>query len=169
MEDVIRIGDKDVKVSNNVSWALEYRDQFGKDVVQDHVPMIAAFTEALAPLVINADGKRKITVAEILEGLQGNTIDILVPLTQAELMTTIINVTWAMAKAADEDIDPPKKWAKQFDTFPLDVVVPKIYRLMSKCFVSSKNLTRLESLIAQIKTIQPSLSTQSSSPELSED
>jgi hypothetical protein len=169
MEDVIKIGNKDVRVSNNVSWALEYRDQFGKDVVQDHVPMIAALTEAVAPLVVSSDGSGKITVAEMLEAVQGNTIDILVPLMQADLMTTIINVTWAMAKAADEDIDPPKIWAKQFDEFPLDEVVPKIYKLMTKGLISSKNFKRLESLIATFKTIQPSTSIQSSSQESSED
>jgi hypothetical protein len=74
-----------------------------------------------------------------------------------------------MAKAADEDIDPPKRWVRQFDEFPLDVVVPAVYELVLKGFVSSKNLKRLKNVGASLKTLQPSRSMTSSSQDLNED
>jgi hypothetical protein len=96
-------------------------------------------------------------------------MEILLPLFQVEFVDTIINVTWAMAKAADEDIEPPKRWVRQFEEFPLDVVVPAVYELVLKGFVSSKNLKRLKKVSASLRNLQPSHSTTSSSPDLNED
>jgi hypothetical protein len=83
-----------------------------------------------------------------------------------EITINGFRLIWAMAKAADESIDPPKEWVKQFDEFPLDVVVPAIYEMALNGFVSSKNLTRL---MSRIQTIQPLHSTPSSSQESNED
>ena len=74
-----------------------------------------------------------------------------------------------MAKAADETIEPPKKWVRQFDTFPVDVVLPAVYDMLLKGFVSSKNLKRLKTLGENLKNLQPSLSMTSSSQESNED
>jgi hypothetical protein len=87
---------------------------------------------------------------------------------QVEFVDVIINVTWAMAKAADENIEPPKRWVRQFEEFPLDVVFPAVYDLVVKGFVSSKNLKRLKKLGASLKGLQPSHSTTLSSPDSSE-
>ena len=75
---------------------------------------------------------------------------------QVEFVDVVINVTWAMAKAADESIEPPKKWVRQFDEFPLDVVGPAVFDMIIKGFVSSKNLKRLENLRTSLKELQPS-------------
>lgn len=168
MERIITIANKDVKLSNNVAWTMEYRDQFGKDVVQEHIPLIASLTEAVAAIIADTGKTEGVTLADILEALQGRTMEILIPAMQTEFMSMAVNVTWAMAKAADESIDPPKKWVKQFDEFPLDVIVPQIYDMAFSGFVSSKNLTRLKSLISDIRTIQPSTSTPSSLQVLNE-
>ena len=164
MEKVIKIGKQSVKLSNNISWAMEYRDQFGKDIVQEHIPMLASITEMLASLV--DENTQTISVADILRGLEGRSLDIMLPLMQTEFMDIIISVTWAMAKTADETIDPPKQWVKQFDEFPLDVVAPTIYEMALKGMISSKNWKRLMTLK---KTIQPLHSTQLSSPQSNED
>lgn len=159
MEKIIQIGSKDIKLSNSIAWCMEYRDQFGKDPVQDHIPLLASIAEALATVTSDIGRTDNITLVDILSALEGRTIDLMIPLMQTELMTTIINVTWAMAKAADGNIDPPKQWARQFEEFPLDIVAPAIYELAFKGFVSSKNLTRLTNLKNTItKTSQPSAS-----------
>ena len=80
----------------------------------------------------------------------------------------LINITWAMAKAMDDDIPEPKRWVRDFEEFPIDVIAPEIAKLAFKGMVSTKNLKRLMSLKEKIRTIQPLTSTQSSSPELSE-
>lgn len=167
MEKTIRIGKQSVKLSNNVAWAMEYKDQFGHDVVQEHIPILASLMESVASIV--ADNGSEIDYVKIISSLEGRAMDILIPLMQTEFLTTIVNMTWAMAKAADETIDPPKQWVRQFNSFPVDVVAPAVYDLAMKGFVSSKNLTRLRSLIEKLRTIQPLTSKPSSSQELNED
>lgn len=168
MEKVIKIGKTEVKLNNNVAWTMEYRDQFGKDIVPALMPLLASFIEGVSA-VVSETGKNELNFTDIASALEGRSMEILLPLFQVEFVDTIINVTWAMAKAADEDIDPPKRWVRQFDEFPLDVVVPAVYELVLKGFVSSKNLNRLKNVGASLKTLQPSHSMTSSSQDLSED
>jgi hypothetical protein len=81
----------------------------------------------------------------------------------------VVNVTWAMAKTADENIEPPKQWVRQFDSFPLDVIIPNVYELIMKGFASSKNLKRLKEIGASLKKLQPSPQMTSSSQDSNED
>ena len=168
MEKVIKIGKQEVKLSNNVAWTMEYRDQFGRDIVPALMPLLASFIEGVSA-VVSETGKNELNITDIASALEGRSMEILLPLFQVEFVDTIINVTWAMAKAADESIDPPKRWVRQFDEFPLDVVVPAVYELVLKGFVSSKNLKRLKTVGASLKTLQPSHSMTSSSQDLNED
>lgn len=167
MEKTIRIGKQSVKLSNNVAWAMEYKDQFGHDVIQEHIPIMASLIETVSSIV--ADNGSEIDYVRVLASLEGRAMDILIPLMQTEFLTTIVNMTWAMAKAADDSIDPPKQWVRQFNSFPVDVIAPAVYDMAMKGFVSSKNLTRLKSLIERLKTIQPLTSKPSFSQESSED
>ena len=168
MEKVIKIGKREVKLNNNVAWTMEYRDQFGKDIVPALMPVIASMIEGVSTIVAET-GKSEISVSDIADAIQGRAMEVLLPMFQVEFVDVVINVTWAMAKAADENIAPPKQWVKQFETFPLDVVAPAVYDLVLKGFVSSKNLKRLKEIGASLKNLQPSHSTTSSSPDLKED
>ena len=154
MEKIIKIGKQEVRLNNNVAWTMEYRDQFGKDIVPALMPVLASLVEGASTIVADA-GDKEISAIDIAEALQGRTIDIMLPLFQVEFVDVIINVTWAMAKAADETILPPKQWVKQFDEFPLDVVGPAIYDLVLKGFVSSKNLKRLKKIGKGLTNLQP--------------
>lgn len=167
MEKIINIGNKEVKLSNNVAWTMEYRDQFGKDIVPTMMPLLASLMEGLSSVVSESD--ETITAASIADAVQGRSLEILLPLFQAEFVDGIINVTWAMAKAADESIEPPKRWVRQFEDFPLDVVIPEVGELVLKGFVSSKNLQRLKAAGANLKSLQPSVSMTSSSQDSNED
>lgn len=168
MEKIINIGDQAVKLSNNVSWAMHYRSQFGKDIVPALLPLVGTMIETVATLIQEADK----SVEGIAEAFEGRAMDILLPMYQAEFVDTLVNVMWAMAKAADESIDPPLQWAQKLDSFPVDIIAPEVYGLAFKGFVSSKNLIRLKAMVANIKetiaNLQPSLSTTSSSPEQNE-
>lgn len=172
MEKVIKIGKQEVRLNNNVAWTMEYRDQFGKDIVPALMPILASLMEGVSEIVSEAGGEQ-ITSKVLADAVQGRSMEILLPLFQVEFVDTIINVTWAMAKAADEDIEPPKRWVRQFEEFPLDVIVPAVYELVLKGFVSSKNLKRLKKASAKLKDLQPkkneSHSTTSSSQDSSED
>ena len=168
MEKIIKIGKQEVRLNNNVAWTMEYRDQFGKDIVPVVMPLLASMIEGLSTVI--AEAGDEINVSTIAEAVQGRAIDIMLPMFQAEFVDLIVNVTWAMAKAADEGIEPPKQWVRQFEEFPLDVVAPAVFDLVMKGFVSSKNLKRLKKIGESVKTLQPtSHSTTSSSPDSSED
>ena len=168
MEKIINIGDKEVRLNNNVAWTMEYRDPFGKDIVPALMPVLATMIEGVSSIIAEA-GADKIELESLANALEGKTMEILMPLFQVEFVDTIINVTWAMAKAADETIAPPKRWVRQFETFPLDVVVPAVYELVLTGFVSSKNLTRLKSIGKSLRNLQPSHSMTLSSQDSNED
>lgn len=163
MEKLVKIGKTEVKLSNNVAWTMEYRDQFNKDIVPSVMPILGTIVEALATMA--SDGK-ELELTELVSSLEGRVMDILLPMFQVEFVDIVINITWAMAKAADESIEPPKKWVRQFETFPVDVVLPTIFDMVLKGFISSKNLTRLKTIK---KNLQPSISMISSSQESKED
>ena len=167
MEKVIKIGKQEVRLNNNVAWTMEYRDQFGKDILPALMPIIVSMVEGVSSVIAEA-GTEKIEAEAVADALQGRSLDILLPMFQVEFVDVIVNVTWSMAKAADESIAPPKQWVRQFDEFPLDVVCPAVYELALKGFVSSKNLKRLKGLGKDLKKLQPLRSTTSSSPDSSE-
>ena len=168
MEKIIKIGKQSVRLSNNVAWTMEYKDQFGKDIVPVIMPLVSSLLEGVAS-VVSETGVKDVSVEKIADAIQGRALDILLPIYQMEFTETVFNITWAMAKAADEDIVPPKQWAHTLDSFPLDVILPEVGELVMKGFVSSKNLKRLKELGANLKKLQPSLSMTSSSQDSSED
>ena len=155
MKKVITIGDKDIELNNNVAWVMEYRDQFGKDIVPSLMPLLATMIEGFASVISEAGGD-KLDFSSLASAVEGRAMEILLPMFQIEMVDVVINVLWAMAKASDDNIAPPKQWVKQFDEFPLDVVVPAVYELILKGFVSSKNLDRLKKVGASLKDLQPS-------------
>ena len=170
MEKIVKIGKQEVRLNNNMAWTMEYKDQFGKDILPAIMPLLASMIEGVSTVMAEASDAGELSTSSIAEALEGRSMDILLPMFQAEFVDLVINVTWAMAKAADENIEPPKRWVRQFDSFPLDVVGPIIFDMVLKGFVSSKNLKRLKKISESLKTLQPkSHSTTSSSPDLSED
>lgn len=169
MEKIIKIGKQEVRLNNNVAWTMEYRDQFGKDIIPVVMPLLASMVEGVSTIMADAGKEGEISMEGIASALEGRAIDVLLPAFQAEFVDLIVNVTWAMAKAADENIEPPKRWVRQFDEFPLDIVGPAVFDLIMKGFVSSKNLKRLKKIGNDIKNLQPSHSTTSSSLDSNED
>ncbi len=170
MEKTIKIGKQNARLSNNVGWTMEYRDQFGQDIVPIIMPALASIMDVVTG-IFNATGKTKdIEISDLLKSIEGDTLtDVMIHLSGLEFVE-LINITWAMAKAADDDVPDPKTWVRQFDDFPIDVIAPQVFELVLKGMVSSKNWKRLTNLISQLKKSQPeSTSTQSSSPESNED
>ena len=167
MEKTIKIGKKSVRLNNNISWAIVYRDQFGRDIIPALMPLLASALDVISGL-INETGKTEdIELADLAKLADGDALlNAVIHLGGFEF-TDLICITWALAKCADEDIPAPREWIAQFDSFPIDVIAPEVFTLIFKGVVSSKNLKRLEDLK---KRIQPtSISTQSSSPDSNED
>lgn len=168
MEKTIKIGKQDVRLTNNVSWAITYRDQFGHDIIPTLTPMLAAALDILSGMISELGADGKVEIKDILGMLDGDRLfDIMAHLSGLEFVE-LINITWAMAKACDDDLPDPKTWAKGFDEFPVDKIAPEVFSLAFKGLVSSKNLKRLKDLRNGIKVVQPLTSIPSSSQDSSE-
>lgn len=130
--------DTNLTLSNNAGWTMEYRSQFGHDIVPDILPVLSAVLQLFSGVENVADVKNAL---KLLKG--GTLTDSLIELTSAQF-TDFINVVWAMAKCADDTIDEPRVWIRQFETFPLDVIAPEVVTLILKGFTSSKNFKSLQ-------------------------
>lgn len=152
MDKIVTIGDKEIKLNNNIAWCMEYRDQFGKDILPVLMPLLTSMLESVSTVIAEAENDGyELTVPGIAEAISGRSLDVVLPLYQAEFVDLVINTTWAMAKVADPNIDPPKQWVRQFDGFYLDVLIPELLDLILKGSISSKNLERLETLKARLQ------------------
>lgn len=126
-------------ISNNLSWAMAYKDQFGHDIVPDIMPLISALTKLRSEMI----GK---DIADAIKNIDSDTLnDALVELCALQFVD-FINLVWAMAKANDDNIDPPEVWIRQFDEFPVDIIGPAVFELLAKGLISSKNLKSLRTI-----------------------
>lgn len=144
MEKTIQIGNKEVRLNNNIGWTIDYRDQFGTDIIPTLLPMVAAALDLIKGLLEEVEDTNNLGWKDILKVVDGDVlVDALVHLGGLEFRD-FINITWAMAKCADETIPEPRTWVRGFDVFPLDVIAPAVFELIYTGVISSKNLTRLK-------------------------
>lgn len=166
MEKTVNIGNKSVRLSNNVGWTMIYKDQFGQDIIPTLMPMIAAMLDVVSG-VIQATGKTsEIEAEDLLAVLDGDTlINAALHISGLEF-TDLIKMTWSMAKALDDNLPEPKVWVRDFEVFPVDEVVPAVFELALKGVMSSKNLERLKGLKGNL---QPALTSIRSSLQASKE
>lgn len=140
MIKTIKLGpDSELTLSNNLAWAMIYKDQFGHDIVPDVMPVLSALTKLLSELY---QTKTK-DLGEMLKSIDSDVLnDALIELCGVQFVD-FINLTWAMAKAYDDDIEDPKLWIRKFDEFPVDVIGPAVFELITRGLISSKNLESL--------------------------
>lgn len=151
MEKTIKIDEKNsVRLSNNVGWLLAYRDQFGVDIVPSLVPVLNAVIEIYAEIA-KQTGDLK-SAADIFTKLDTATIQGAILELAGVQITDLVNVVWAMAKAADDDIEEPRTWVRQFEAFPLDVIAPAVLELAVRGLLSGKNSKRL---LDALKVVEP--------------
>ena len=167
MEKTIKVGDQKLRLSNNVGWVLAYRDQFGRDVLPAIMPALWSLIDIASGAFAELEGKRKISYEDVITVLSGDAASEAYYKLSGLEFADFVNIVWAMAKAADDDIEEPKEWLKQFEVFPVDVIGPEVFGLVTKGLVSSKNLERLRSVLRTV-TPESSEQTPSSSPDSNE-
>ena len=156
MEKTIKIGKVDVKLSNNIGWAMAYRSQFDHDIIPVIMPLLASGVDVIRALLDHVGESKEIGIADLLEIMEGEEfMNALIHASGFESVE-VINITWALAKCADETIDPPELWVRQFDVFPLDEIMPEVVKMIAKGVISSKNLKRLKSLRGIAPVLRPS-------------
>lgn len=152
MEKTVQIGNKEVRLNNNIGWAIDYRDQFGQDIIPTLLPMVAAALDLIKGLLEEVEDTNNLEWRDILRLIDGDTLfDAIIHLGGLEFRD-FINITWAMAKCADDTIPEPRTWVKEFEVFPVDELAPTVFDLIFTGVVSSKNLTRLKDVK---KSLQP--------------
>lgn len=167
MEKTINIGNKSVRLTNNVSWTMVYRDQFGQDIIPVMMPALAALLDVVGGVIRETGKTKDISVEDLIKVFDGNSLIEAVIHASSLEFTDLIKIVWAMAKAVDDSLPEPKIWVKDFEVFPVDEIAPAAFELALTGVMSSKNLERLKNLKA---TLQPLLtSIQSSSPDSKED
>ena len=152
MEKKIKLDNKtSITLNNNVGCLFLYKDQFGSDIVPTLVPVLNAGIDLVFGVYRETGGK--ITKDSIM---QINTDALTDAIYSAAAIESVdmLNIVWALAKNADEEIPEPREWYKQFETFPVDIIAPAVFELIFKSMVSTKNLKRLQSLK---ESLQPNL------------
>jgi len=137
-------------LDNNIGWMLAYREQFGRDIVPALVPVLNAGID-IAFGVIQAMNPGEKAGIETLKAVDPDALHDAILQASAIEAVDLINITWALAKAADDDIREPKEWVKQFEGFPLDVVGGAVFDLVFKSMISTKNLNRLRKRVEDLK------------------
>lgn len=154
MEKTIKIGKKSIRLSNATKWMLVYRKQFNRDILPTLMPLMASALDVFNGLLNETGLSEDVGAEDILKVLDGDTfIDALIHLGTFEIVD-LIDITWSLAKTADENLPDPETWVEDLDSFPLDVIIPAVFGLIFKGVISTKNLKRLEDLK---KKLQPEL------------
>lgn len=168
MRKIVMIEDHPVELNTSAGWFYRYREQFGRDVLPDIMPIVEAVlagAKELLDTIVAEKNSDRVDAAE-LAGLMDNDaiVDMFVKLAGMEFVT-LFGIFWAMAKNADPKIDPPEKFMNSFDVFPIEEVAPGLLYLIAESSVSSKNSA---GLLRTLRDRIPSISTWSRSPESTE-
>ena len=142
-----------IRVSNNIEWALIYKDQFGRDVLPMLIPVANTFIE-LAVSVMKSTGGKALDMknaGETIKDLDISDIQSALYSLAGLEFTDILNIAWAMAKAADDTIEEPRVWVRSLTSFPVDAVVPVIFDMNLQFLTTTKNYKRLQAAVEALK------------------
>lgn len=149
MKKTIKIdNDHAVTLSSNNGWLFIYKDQFGRDIVPMLVPALNAGVQ-LALTVYQATGGA--VDRKALASIDPDDVTSAMWSISGIEAVDLLNVLWAMAKNADDDIPEPREWLNSFEVFPLDEVIPQVFDLLAQSYISGKNLTRLQAARESLK------------------
>lgn len=154
MEKTIKLDSKtSIRVSNNIEWALIYKDQFGRDVLPMLIPVANTFIELAVSVMKSTDGKalEQGKIGDAIKGIDVSDVQSALYSLAGLEFTDILNITWAMAKAADENIEEPRVWVRSLTSFPVDAVVPVIFDMNMQFLTTTKNYKRLQAAVEALK------------------
>ena len=149
MKKLVKINnDQSVELNGSLGWLYVYREQFGRDILPDIMPIIESGLSTAVKIMQSAEGQEILTQAEFVGALDDQVLsDIFINLSGLEL-TTVLNIVWAMVKNANDQVSSPELYFNQFDRLPLDKILPTIIRMIIDSSISSKNV---KSLLAALK------------------
>lgn len=141
MIKTVQIENQQVEVNTSAGWLYVYRNQFGRDILPDIMPIIESILAAAASIL--EESKGEISAETALQAFNNDAmVDAFVKMAGMELVT-VFNIFYAMAKNADKTIPQPEDFFNEFEKFPVDEVMPELFYLIVESSVSSKNATSL--------------------------
>ena len=153
-------GGREITLSNEISWLMEYRDQFNQDIVPVIMPILLGVIQTIGNLADDIEDLNAIKASDVFRLMRSDElVEIGVKLATFESMD-VLHVMWAMAKAYDPKIKEPKQWIRDLggpnhEEVPLvDVIIPAIGELVVRGSMKPKNWERLT---ANMKTIKGAL------------
>lgn len=162
-KDII-IGDQSVEVNTSAGWLFVYREQFGRDVLSDVVPLLDAFAGAstdFAKAIYKGKTEKEIksieevNVFEVLQTIDPDTLQELIYKAASVESVTIMKILWAMAKNAGGSIPAPIEWANSFEKMPLDEVIPELADSIMEALASTKKYQSLRTMLQKILSRSP--------------
>lgn len=166
MIKTINLGNgQSLEINSSGGWLYVFQEQFGFDVLPLLMPALEAGLKAVGIAVQGADGKDKIEAAQMLANFDDENINEIMTSFSGLQLTTLLNIVWAMAKNANDNIPEPKVFYNSFDEFPNDLVIPEVVRQIINTTISKKNRVKIA---ARMKAMNLSASTNSQSQELTE-
>ena len=170
MVKTITIGkDQSIELNSSMGWLYVYQEQFGHDVLVVIMPAIEAGLNAAFDVAqsSNPEVMKSGNVLDIFRGLDKDVfMDAMISLSGMQL-STFVNIAWAMAKNASDDIPEPRTWANGFEVFPMDIIMPEVLKLIVSSCVSKKNRANLSAVTETLKKT-PSESSSAPLPESTE-
>ena len=164
----IKFEDKEITISNNTVWTMIYRNQFGHDIVSTLTPVAASMADMVGGFFESVGEGGEVQLQDVAKEIDGDRlIDAVAHLSGLEFVD-ILNITWAMAKAAKADLPDPMTWITELEVFPVDIIVPEVVKLAAQGLVSTKKLMRLRQALKKVKMARPSISIPSYSQESNE-
>lgn len=119
MLKTITIAGKEMRLCSSGATAMIYKSQFLNDFFSDVIRMAKTFD------ALTTDGKAE----ELnLKDLDPDSID----------LTVLYNIVWALAKNADSSIGDPISFFGQYESLPLEEIVPVIQDMLDVMFKTSK-------------------------------
>lgn len=140
----------ELTLDNNIGWMIAYREQFGRDIVPALIPVLNAGID-IAFGVIQAMNEGEKAGIETLKNVDPDALHDAIFQASSIEAVDLINITWALAKNADDSIREPKEWVRQFEGFPLDLIGGAVFDLVFKSMISTKNLNRLRKSVEDLK------------------
>lgn len=136
----------EVTLDNNIGWMIAYREQFGRDIVPALIPVLNAGIDLVCGIAKTLTPGEKVST-DMLQKLDPDMLHDAAYQMAALEAVDVINITWALAKNADDRIKEPREWVRSFEGFPLDIIGGAIIGLVFKSMISEKNLKRLQEAV----------------------
>lgn len=140
--------EQEITINTSMGWFSIYRNQFGHDILPDLLPIV----ETVLNLVVDQLGAIKDgdSVTEAIGKIDKDSLNESLTNLFGLEFATVLNITWALVKNADDSTEAPEQWMNKLDALPLDIIVPEAGGAIVQSLVSSKNWKRLQGAVKKV-------------------